>query len=129
MPLLTAGLVKIGEAIYLPAFPASGGAPKLLHIWSEDDLALLGVDAANYGQLVLDRFAWEQRYGFNTDALPIGDFSTGAMPAADPAPAATESTSSETVPADGPIAESDVPVMITVPEHPDHPNYTVPIPE
>lgn len=128
-PLLTAGLVQIGGAIYLPQFAAAGGAPTLLHIQSVDDLALLGVTAANYGEVVLDRQPWEQRYGFNTDTLSYGDFGTGAAPAAAAPQTETEYTSGEVVPTEATVTETESPVVITVPIHPDYPNYEVPIPE
>ncbi len=88
-PLLTANLVKIGDALYLPQFGATGQPPTLLHIPSVDDLALLGLDAGNYGQLVLDRQTWEQRYGFNTDTLQVDEFRTGATPVVE-APAVSQ---------------------------------------
>jgi hypothetical protein len=44
------------------------------------------VDAANYDRLVLDRAAWEQRYGFATDGLPTGELRLAPAPAAGPEP-------------------------------------------
>jgi hypothetical protein len=61
-PWLTAALVKIGDAIYLPQFSPDGGLPTLRRIQSPDDLAVLGINASNYGQYVLDASAWEQQY-------------------------------------------------------------------
>lgn len=120
-PLLTANLVKIGETVYLPEFDVNGGAPTLLHIQSVDDLALLGVNAGNYGQLVLDRQTWEQRYGFNADTLQRGDFRTGATSVAGPAQqpiASVDESSGETAPTDtapADAAATDAVVTITVP--------------
>ena len=53
--------------MYLPQWDAGGGPPAMLRLRSLDDLALLGVDAANYGDLVLDAAAWEQRYAVSLD--------------------------------------------------------------
>ena len=95
-PWLTADLVDIDGAIYLPQFSPAGGAPTLLHIRSADDLSLLGVGADNYGRVVLPRATWEERYGFSTDKLPVADFATYAddLPAPEPltpvAPATTD---------------------------------------
>jgi hypothetical protein len=128
-PLLTAGLVQIGGAIYLPEFAAAGGAPTLLHVQSVDDLALIGVTAANYGDVVMDRATWEQRYGFDTGSLPYGEFAMGAAPAAAAPQTTPDYTSGETTATEATTAEPEAPMVITVPDHPDHPNYTVPIPE
>jgi hypothetical protein len=117
-PLLSANLVKIGDAVYLPEFDVNGGAPTLRHIQSVDDLALLGVNAGNYGQLILDRQTWEQRYGFDTDTLQRDDFRTGAAPAAgsaQPSLSTAEESSSETASDAEVAATTDLPVIITVP--------------
>jgi hypothetical protein len=71
-PWLSAGLLKIGDPIYLVKWESGEAAPRLLHIRSIDDVELFGIDAANYGALVLDRATWEQRYGLNVDGLPRG---------------------------------------------------------
>src|SRR5262245_16533684 len=68
-PYLSMALVKIGNFIYLPQEQTPGSAPVLRLIKSVDDLSLMGVDAGNYGRIVLDRPDWEARYGFNTDGL------------------------------------------------------------
>jgi hypothetical protein len=71
-PLLAAGLVKLGAPIYLAKWETDQAAPTLLHIRSIADVALFGIDGGNYGRFVVDRAAWEQRFGFDADALPKG---------------------------------------------------------
>ena len=44
-------------------------------------MRLLGVDADNSGRLVLDRAAWEARYGFDVDGLRYDTFSLDGTPA------------------------------------------------
>jgi hypothetical protein len=88
-PWLSAALVRIGDAIYVPGYAGPGGPPTLYRVQSPADLAFLGVDAANYDRLVLDRAAWEQRYGFATDGLTTGELLLAPAPAPAPAPAAS----------------------------------------
>jgi hypothetical protein len=73
-PFLTADLVKIGDSIYVPQYAAVGAAPTLLRLQSPADLALLGINASNYGQLVLDPATWQQRYGIDPTQLPSDEF-------------------------------------------------------
>jgi hypothetical protein len=83
-PWLSAALVRIGDAIYVPQFGAPGQAPTLLHVKSGQDLTLLGVDAGNYASLVLDQAAWESRYGYATAGLSYDDFRLDGTPAVGP---------------------------------------------
>jgi hypothetical protein len=80
-PWLSMALVKLGDFVYLPQAQAPGTAPVLRLVKSVDDLSLLGVGADNYGRLVLDRAAWEARYGFNVDGLRYDTFSLDGQPA------------------------------------------------
>jgi len=73
-PYLTADLVKIGDAIYVPQFAADGTTPILMRVQSPADLALFGITDANYGQLVLDPAAWQQRYGIDPTQLAADEF-------------------------------------------------------
>jgi hypothetical protein len=84
-PRLSAALVRIGDAIYAPGFADADGPPTLYHVGSAADLAFLGVDAANYGQLVLEQGAWEQRYGLAVAGLPSAELDLGGPPAVGPA--------------------------------------------
>jgi hypothetical protein len=83
-PWLSAALVRIGDAIYVPQFGAPGQAPTLLHVKSGQDLALLGVDGGNYASLVLDQATWEARYGYATAGLSYDDFRLDGAPAVGP---------------------------------------------
>ena len=75
-PLLSLGLVKIGDPIYLAKWETTDALPRLLQIQSLADVAVFGINGDNYGRFVLDRGPWEQRYGFNADVL-----ARGALPA------------------------------------------------
>jgi hypothetical protein len=68
-PWLSAGLVKLGEPIYLPKWETTQPQPTLSHIRDLQDLALFGIDARTYGAFVLERAQWEARYPFKTDSL------------------------------------------------------------
>jgi hypothetical protein len=93
-PILSLALVKIGDAIYLPAAPIGGGAPKLRLVRSIADLAALGIGGENYGRLVLEQAAWEARYGLRTSDLQTEDLSLDGIPPVGPA-APQEPTSNE----------------------------------
>src|SRR5436190_4593140 len=85
-PWLSAGLLKDGEPIYLVKWESNQDKPTLLHIQSLADVALFGINGSNYGQFVLDRAAWEQRYG-----MPAASLTRAELPSATPAaPAAAE---------------------------------------
>ena len=75
-PLLSLGLVKIGDPIYLAKWETTDALPRLLQIQSLADVAVFGINGDNYGRFVLDRGPWEQRYGLNADVL-----ARGALPA------------------------------------------------
>lgn len=63
------------------SLPERGHADQVEHdqawcyVQSVDDLALLGVNASNYGALVLDKPAWEQRFGMAVDAMERAELS------------------------------------------------------
>ena len=91
-PWLSTGLVKIGDPIYLAKWEIDFNAPTLLQVQSAADLELFGITAANYGALVLDKPAWEQRYGLSADTLPRGVLVAAtilATPTPAPLPTAT----------------------------------------
>src|SRR5205814_9421440 len=71
-PWLTAGLPKIGEPIYLAKWEDTEPAPRLLHIQSIADVELFGINTANYGNFILERATWEQRFGFRVGSLEVG---------------------------------------------------------
>lgn len=71
-PWLSAGLPKIGEPIYQAKWEDTEAAPTLLHILSIADVELFGITEANYGNFILDRSVWEQRYGFQVGDLKVG---------------------------------------------------------
>jgi hypothetical protein len=86
-PWLSTGLVKIGDPIYLAKWETEQLAPVLLHVQSISDVELFGINASNYGQFVLDRNEWQQRYGFNTDILRRDELPAAVAPRAPPPPA------------------------------------------
>ncbi|MBM2810083.1 MAG: hypothetical protein HW416_842 [Chloroflexi bacterium] len=77
-PWLTAGLPKIGDPIYLAKWEDTAAAPTLLHIQSIADLELFGINTSNYGNFVLDRATWEQKFGVNVGALRVGPLASAA---------------------------------------------------
>jgi len=87
-PWLSAALVKIGDAIYLPKWETNASAPTLYHVQSPNDLALMGITAQNYGSLVLSQADWERQYGFSVDSLQRAELS--------PITAATSTTGATT---------------------------------
>lgn len=68
-PYLSAGLLKDGDPIYLVKWEQQWDEPRLYHIQSIKDVELFGINARNYGQFVLDRSAWEAKYGFDAATL------------------------------------------------------------
>jgi hypothetical protein len=62
-PWLSFALLKVGDPIYLVKWETSEPRPRLFHLLSLADLELFGIDSTNYGAHVLDRAAWEARYG------------------------------------------------------------------
>jgi len=71
-PWLSAGLVKIGDPIYLAKWEVTWEQPRLLQIRTIADVELFGIDGNNYGDLVFDKARWEELYGFSTDRLTKG---------------------------------------------------------
>jgi hypothetical protein len=87
-PWLSAGLLKMGEPIYLVKWESDWAQPQLLRIQNIADVSLFGIDESNYGQLVLDETTWRQRFPFDPNALTKGTLSAATgVPTA--APAAT----------------------------------------
>jgi hypothetical protein len=68
-PYLSAGLVKIGDPIYLAKWEANQSVPTLYHIQSITDVELFGINAGNYGRFVVDLSTWNQRYGMHAENL------------------------------------------------------------
>lgn len=68
-PWLSAGLLKDGAPIYQVKWETDWAQPQLLHIQSIRDVELFGIDGSNYGNFVLDKAVWEQRYGMAAGPL------------------------------------------------------------
>ncbi|MGH2350818.1 MAG: hypothetical protein ACRDJN_04310 [Chloroflexota bacterium] len=71
-PWLSAGLLKIGEPIYLVKWETGERLPRLLHIQSIDDVELFGSNAQNYGYLLFERPEWEEVAKISVDRLRRG---------------------------------------------------------
>ena len=71
-PWLSAGLLKDGDPIFFVKWETSDETPQLLHIQSIADVELFGIDGGNYGQFVLERAAWERRFGLSAANLRRG---------------------------------------------------------
>jgi hypothetical protein len=85
-PWLSAGLLKIGDPIYLVKWESNQAQPTLLHIQSITDVELFGINATNYGALVMEQAAWEQRFGMSVATLQRGMLASAVPPAATPTP-------------------------------------------
>ncbi|HEU5318116.1 MAG TPA: hypothetical protein VFX49_18530, partial [Chloroflexota bacterium] len=68
-PWLSAGLVKIGDPIYLVKWETGQAVPILLHIQSITDVQVFGINANNYGTFVIEAPQWEQTYGISLSTL------------------------------------------------------------
>jgi len=90
-PWLSAGLIKIGDPIYLAKWETNQDRPTLLHIQSIGDVELFGINGNNYGGLVLNKQTWERRFSMTVASLPRGVLAS-AVPAAPAASAATATT-------------------------------------
>ncbi|HET7770923.1 MAG TPA: hypothetical protein VFN74_19270, partial [Chloroflexota bacterium] len=76
-PWLSAGLVKIGDPIYLVKWEMDQAVPILLHIQSLTDVQTFGINANNYGNFVLEAAQWEATYG-----IPLGTLIRATLPRA-----------------------------------------------
>jgi hypothetical protein len=109
-PWLSAAFVKIGNEIYLPQVDPSTNATGLTlrRITTPSDLSLLGVDADNYGEYVLEAPAWEHRYGMSlTDVVFAGDFALTPPPIPTETVTPAEETPAATMPAEMPPAPEE----------------------
>ena len=79
-PWLSAGLLKDGDPIYLVKWETEWELPQLLHIQSIGDVELFGINGSNYGNFVIDRPAWESRYGISAAGLQRGTLATTTVP-------------------------------------------------
>ena len=68
-PWLSAGLLKDGDPIYLVKWETDWEQPQLFHIRSIGDVELFGINGSNYGSFVIERGAWEQRFGISAAGL------------------------------------------------------------
>ena len=68
-PWLSAGLLKDGDPIYLVKWEADWTEPQLFHIRSIGDVELFGINGGNYGKFVIERGAWEHRFGISAAGL------------------------------------------------------------
>ena len=88
-PWLSAGLLKMGDPIYLVKWEMTDARPTLLHIQSIADVEVFGINASNYGAFVLDQAAWEQRYGMSAAGLTRGVLASTQFATPTPTPTAT----------------------------------------
>ena len=79
-PWLSAGLLKDGDPIYLVKWETEWPLPQLLHIQSIGDVELFGINGSNYGNFVIDRPAWEARYGISAAGLQRGVLAAATAP-------------------------------------------------
>lgn len=79
-PWLSAGLLKVGDPIFLVKWETDAPQPTLLHIQSIADVELFGINGGNYGALVLDQATWERRFGLAVASLARGLLAPAAPP-------------------------------------------------
>ena len=85
-PWLSAGLLKDGDPIYQVKWETEWELPQLFHIQSIGDVELFGINGSNYGNFVIDRPAWEARYGISAAGLQRGVLAAATASPASPAP-------------------------------------------
>jgi hypothetical protein len=73
-PWLSAPLLRKDGLLYLPHWDTNSAAPRLMHVPSLVDVALIGISQANYADLVLDAPEWEKMVGLNPALLSTGTF-------------------------------------------------------
>ena len=105
-PWLSAGLLKDGDPIYLVKWETEWELPQLLHIQSIGDVELFGINGSNYGNFVIDRPAWEARYGISAAGLQRGVLASAVSAAPQPA-------TPMPVPVPQPVAPVPTPVPYT----------------
>ena len=89
-PWLSAGLLKDGDPIYLVKWESDWEQPQLLHIQSIAEVELFGINGSNYGNFVLDKATWGQRFGMSAAGLQRGVLASAVPPAATPTPTCPE---------------------------------------
>lgn len=90
-PVLSAGLLKDGDPIYLVKWESGWDKPVLQHIQSIEDVRVFGISSNNYGKFVIEKAEWQRRFGIAVDGLkreelPSAAKAGSAMP---PRPAAS----------------------------------------
>jgi hypothetical protein len=88
-PWLSAGMLKIGDPIYLVKWETSETQPRLLHIQSIGDVEIFGINTSNYGRFVMERSTWERQFSFNVDMLQRAELASAIPPTVTPTPAVT----------------------------------------
>lgn len=96
-PWLSAGLLKMGDPIYLVKWETDQTSPTLLHIQSIRDVELFGINATNYGAFVLDQATWEARFRMTAPSLARGTLASAVPATPTPAPAATATPAAKLV--------------------------------
>ena len=79
-PWLSAGLLKDGDPIYLVKWESDWAQPQLLHIQSIADVELFGINGSNYGNFVIEKSEWEQRFGISAAGLQRGVLPSAVSP-------------------------------------------------
>lgn len=85
-PWLSAWMLKDGDAIYHVNWEVGDEWPRLLHVRSIEDLEAVGVNAANYGSVLIEREAWEAGYGLSVESLEVGELPRVMPPPPPPPP-------------------------------------------
>lgn len=95
-PWLSAGLLKMGDPIYLVKWETNESQPRLFHIQSIADVELFGINATNYGRFVMDQASWERQYPFRAGDLQKLELASAVAPAATATPTAAPAAATAT---------------------------------
>lgn len=97
-PWLSAGMLKMGDPIYLVKWESEQVTPILLHIQSIQDVELFGINGSNYSQFVMEEAAWQERFRLAPRGLPVAVLQSAVAAVATPTPAATSTPAATATP-------------------------------
>jgi hypothetical protein len=102
-PWLSAGLLKIGDPIYLVKWETSETQPRLFRIQTIPDVEIFGINGSNYGRYVMERAPWERQFPFNVDTLQRLELPPAVAPAATATSAAPAAPAATVTPTPSPL--------------------------
>lgn len=109
-PVLSAGLLKDGDPIYLVKWETGWDKPVLQHIQSIEDVRVFGISSNNYGKFVIEKAEWQRRFGIAVDGLKREELPSAAKAGSAMPPRSV--TSSRVVPASPAPSYSGKPMVL-----------------